>query len=103
MSNSACLCASCACCTCCVSAWPTPVPRLACSLQALSQISGAVAAGGLAGGAAPAHVFAALHYLRRLCSHPLLVLDPEVPRHMQASTDFGRGSVMRRPSARLAS
>ena len=26
----------------------------------------------------------ALQYLRKLCSHPLLVLDPSVPEHMAA-------------------
>ena len=43
-------------------------------------------AGGLAGAApdkAP-HVFQALLYLRKLCSHPLLVLDPQQPQHAKA-------------------
>mmetsp|Transcript_9796 Transcript_9796/g.35892 ORF Transcript_9796/g.35892 Transcript_9796/m.35892 type:complete len:1892 (-) Transcript_9796:99-5774(-) len=30
------------------------------------------------------HVFQALHYLRRLCSHPSLVLDPANQRHVEA-------------------
>lgn len=44
-----------------------------------------MASGGLGaeGGAAPPHVFQSLLYLRKLCSHPLLVLDPAVPQHMQ--------------------
>ena len=57
-----------------------------CPLQALAQISGLVGAGGVSGGGAPSpppHVFQSLLYLRKLCSHPLLVLDPAVPQHMQ--------------------
>ncbi|BDA40363.1 TATA-binding protein-associated factor 172 [Coccomyxa sp. Obi] len=30
------------------------------------------------------HVFQALQYLRKLCSHPLLVLDPQVTQHVSA-------------------
>ncbi|KAI3435532.1 hypothetical protein D9Q98_001597 [Chlorella vulgaris] len=55
--------------------------------QALAQITGLAGGGGLGGegGAAPPpHVFQSLLYLRKLCSHPLLVLDPAVPQHMQA-------------------
>ena len=52
--------------------------------QALAQITGLAAGGGLGGeGGAPPHVFQSLLYLRKLCSHPLLVLDAEVPQHMQ--------------------
>lgn len=53
--------------------------------QALAQITGLAAAGGLAGGegGAPAHVFQSLLFLRKLCSHPLLVLDPGSQQHMQ--------------------
>jgi TATA-binding protein-associated factor len=57
---------------------------------ALAQVAGALGADATAGGAAaagagaPPHVFQALHYLRRLCSHPLLVLDPGVPAHQAA-------------------
>lgn len=35
-------------------------------------------------GGTPTHIFQALHYLRRLCSHPLLVLDPGIPSHERA-------------------
>ncbi|KAL4458077.1 hypothetical protein ABPG75_012942 [Micractinium tetrahymenae] len=53
--------------------------------QALAQITGLASAGGLSGeGGPPPHVFQSLLYLRKLCSHPLLVLDPAVPQHMQA-------------------
>lgn len=59
--------------------------------QAMTAVTGAVTGGALGGAAgngseaaAPPHVFQALHYLRRLCSHPLLVLDPEVPAHTKA-------------------
>ena len=73
-------------CTC-----PAPAP------QALAQISGLVGSGGLGGGggdgsgaaAPPAHVFQSLLYLRKLCSHPLLVLDPAVPQHMQVRGRVG--------------
>lgn len=52
--------------------------------QALAQITGLASGGGLGGeGGPPPHVFQSLLYLRKLCSHPLLVLDPEVPAHMQ--------------------
>ena len=62
--------------------------------QAMTAVTGAVQGGALAatkgkgdgGDAAPPHVFQALHYLRRLCSHPLLVLDPAVPAHAHALT-----------------
>lgn len=81
-------------------AWRTvPTARAALTswprLQALAQITGLAGAGGLAGeGGPPAHVFQSLLYLRKLCSHPLLVLDPAVPQHMQvgwvAALDCGR-------------
>lgn len=35
------------------------------------------------GGRRGPHVFQSLHYLRRLCSHPLLVLDEGVPEHVK--------------------
>ena len=60
--------------------------------QAMAAVTGAVQDGTISSAegsksessAAPPHVFQALHYLRRLCSHPLLVLDPEVPAHSKA-------------------
>jgi len=69
--------------------------------QAMTAVTGAVQEGSLAatgggggaggggGGASGSnggspHVFQALHYLRRLCSHPLLALDPAVPAHQKA-------------------
>ncbi|KAG7669536.1 hypothetical protein KSW81_007689 [Nannochloris sp. 'desiccata'] len=65
--------------------------------QAMTAVTGAVqegslaatGAGGSGGGVAGSnggspHVFQALHYLRRLCSHPLLVVDPAVPAHQKA-------------------
>jgi len=52
------------------------------SLAATSGGNGGGAAAGSSGGSP--HVFQALHYLRRLCSHPLLVLDPAVPAHQKA-------------------
>ena len=70
-------------------------PPLAPAPQALAQISGLVGSGGLGGGdgsgaaAPPAHVFQSLIYLRKLCSHPLLVLDPAVPQHMQVRRRLG--------------
>ncbi|GJP49304.1 hypothetical protein CLOM_g8529 [Closterium sp. NIES-68] len=48
---------------------------------------GAGAGGG--GEQASTHVFQALQYLRKLCSHPLLVLDPSHPRHAAALTAVG--------------
>lgn len=39
------------------------------------------------------HVFQTLTYLRRLCSHPLLVLDPAVKEHMQVRRLGQRASV----------
>eukprot|EP00887_Chlorella_sp_A99_P001519 scaffold8.g1519.t1 len=57
------------------------------AMQAITGVvqSGALAAGGggAEGGAGP-HVFQALSYLRKLCSHPLLVLDPGVEQHVAA-------------------
>jgi TATA-binding protein-associated factor len=41
--------------------------------------------GGGGGGGAATHVFQALAYLRKLCSHPLLVLDWEVAEHRAAA------------------
>ncbi len=64
--------------------------------QAMTAVTGAVQEGSLAAsggggggggagsGSGSPHVFQALHYLRRLCSHPLLVLDPAVPAHQKA-------------------
>jgi TATA-binding protein-associated factor len=66
--------------------------------QAMTAVTGAVqegslvasgggasgSSGGASGGGGAPHVFQALHYLRRLCSHPLLVLDPKVPAHHKA-------------------
>ena len=64
--------------------------------QAMTAVVGAVQSGSLAAGGSSGsggtssnasgapHVFQALHYLRRLCSHPLLVLDPAVPAHSKA-------------------
>lgn len=61
--------------------------------QAMAAVTGAVQQGALAatskkdggeGATAAPHVFQALHYLRRLCSHPLLVLDQKVPAHVRA-------------------
>lgn len=63
-----------------------PVLRRAVSLQALQQVAGVVQGGGLASSDAAAkapHVFQALLYLRKLCSHPLLVLDPQQPQHVK--------------------
>jgi TATA-binding protein-associated factor len=53
--------------------------------QEARQAAGTLEAGGLkdAGAGAP-HVFQALHFLRKLCSHPLLVLDPKQPSHVKA-------------------
>lgn len=68
------------------------VSRPAHPLQALAQITGLATGGGLAGeGGPPAHVFQSLLYLRKLCSHPLLVLDPGVPQHMQVGTQLVKG------------
>ncbi|CAI5958436.1 unnamed protein product [Closterium sp. NIES-65] len=50
------------------------------------------AGGGAEGGGgeqASTHVFQALQYLRKLCSHPLLVLDPSHPRHAAALAAVG--------------
>eukprot|EP00899_Mesostigma_viride_P012526 jgi/Mesvir1/21274/Mv21673-RA.3 len=44
---------------------------------------------------APAHVFQALQYLRKLCSHPLLVLDPSQRKHREALAAEG-GDVAKR-------
>ena len=48
-------------------------------LQAAAELQGTIASGGGSGDAtsAPKHVFAALQYLRKLCSHPLLALEAE--------------------------
>lgn len=60
----------------------------------MSQITGVVQGGGLggaegaSGGQAP-HVFQALLYLRKLCSHPLLVLDPQQPQHAKVRFKIG--------------
>lgn len=35
-------------------------------------------------GAAAPHVFQVLQYMRKLCSHPLLVLDGRLPAHVSA-------------------
>jgi TATA-binding protein-associated factor len=49
------------------------------------QQRGAPAAGSVGEGkAAQQHVFTALQYLRKLCSHPLLALDWTVPGHQEA-------------------
>lgn len=62
--------------------------------QALKEVQGVVSAdasssgttpGGGAAAGAP-HVFQALQYLRKLCSHPALVLDPSLPQHQDAVT-----------------
>ena len=47
-----------------------------------AEAGGSQEAGG-GGGGAP-HVFKALQYMRKLCSHPALVLDWTVPEHRQA-------------------
>jgi TATA-binding protein-associated factor len=55
--------------------------------QVVQQITGVVQGGGLGDAAQPdkaPHVFQALLYLRKLCSHPLLVLDPQQPQHLRA-------------------
>ncbi|CAI7860003.1 unnamed protein product [Closterium sp. NIES-54] len=56
-------------------------------------VTAVTAAGGGAeeggGEQASTHVFQALQYLRKLCSHPLLVLDPSHPRHAAALTAVG--------------
>lgn len=52
--------------------------------KALEAVTGAVQNSLSSGSAAPPHVFQALHYLRKLCSHPLLVLDAGVPAHGEA-------------------
>lgn len=44
---------------------------------------GAASSGAVASG--PAHVFATLQYLRRVCNHPLLALTPSHPLYEQAS------------------
>lgn len=59
-----------------------PPPPLPLHPQALAQITG-LAAGGGDSSAPPPHVFQTLIYLRKLTSHPLLVLDPAQPAHMQ--------------------
>jgi hypothetical protein len=43
--------------------------------------------GGGGGGGAATHVFQALAYLRKLCSHPLLVLDWNSPEHRAAASE----------------
>lgn len=52
---------------------------------AVAAEGGSSAAGGDGGGKGGAqHVFSVLLYLRKLCSHPLLVLDWSVPAHREA-------------------
>ncbi|KAK9916950.1 hypothetical protein WJX75_009151 [Coccomyxa subellipsoidea] len=58
----------------------------AASRQVASVVSGDVSADAGADPAAKApHVFQALQYLRKLCSHPLLVLDAAVAQHVAAA------------------
>ena len=56
--------------------------------QAMASITGAVQKGEIVAGKGSAssspHIFQALHYLRKLCSHPLLVLDPSIDMHKNA-------------------
>lgn len=55
------------------------------TLAAAVAAEGGSSAGGDGGGKGGAqHVFSALLYLRKLCSHPLLVLDWSVPAHREA-------------------
>ncbi|KAG2490891.1 hypothetical protein HYH03_010808 [Edaphochlamys debaryana] len=49
-----------------------------------SDDSGAAADGGALEGSSP-HVFASLQYLRKLCSHPGLVMDMALPAHRSAA------------------
>ena len=47
-------------------------------MQAAAELQGTISSGGGGDTAkAPKHVFAALQYLRKLCSHPLLALEAE--------------------------
>ncbi len=61
------------------------------STQASQEAAAALARGVVAtsegggGGGGARHVFQSLHYLRRLCSHPALVLDLAVPQHAAAA------------------
>ncbi|CAK0788009.1 hypothetical protein CVIRNUC_011231 [Coccomyxa viridis] len=57
------------------------------SRQAASAVSGDISAESAASKAP--HVFQALQYLRKLCSHPLLVLDASVPQHAAAVAKVG--------------
>ena len=67
--------------------------------QAMAAMVGAMQQGGGAGpgttqdaASSSPHIFQALHYLRRLCSHPLFVLDPDIPAHSKAlATVLGPG------------
>jgi TATA-binding protein-associated factor len=58
--------------------------------QALKEVEGVVSGDAASGGgggtssAAAPHVFQALQYLRKLCSHPALVLDRSLPQHENA-------------------
>ncbi|KAK9823112.1 hypothetical protein WJX72_000353 [[Myrmecia] bisecta] len=54
--------------------------------EASKQIAGALteACGADSTAAKAPHVFQALQYLRKLCSHPLLVLNPAIPAHQAA-------------------
>jgi len=58
--------------------------------QALKEVEGVVSGDAVSGGgggttsAAAPHVFQALQYLKKLCSHPALVLDRSLPQHEDA-------------------
>lgn len=65
------------------------------SLAALSDAAPLEKAGGSGGGT---HVFQALQYLRKLCSHPVMVLDASVPSHVEAVRHAVGDSFAQRPA-----
>ncbi len=79
---------------------PSPLQRLLyedfSQSSAVAQIASDVAASSsapTAGAEKAPHVFTALQYLRKLCSHPLMVLDRGVPAHVKAvSKVLGTGA-----------